>query len=177
MSKKFNFIINFLIIILIIALVAVMMDYYANARFVPTFSNDSGEINVSNVATGDNQNGNSTTDKIIEINKSGDIEIKNDSSSGDLIENSNIELPSGELSGDINVEHISGDKKNEAPEIKLEEYIESPVIMSSENEISSKEKGEILTELDKTLMELLEVVDRVQPVDETRLITDDSEVQ
>ena len=49
--------------------------------------------------------------------------------------------------------------------------------MTSENEISSKEKREILTELDKTLMDLLEVVDRVQIVDETRLVTDDSEVQ
>ena len=54
---------------------------------------------------------------------------------------------------------------------------DSPLIMTSENEISSKEKREILTELDKTLMDLLEVVDRVQIVDETRLVTDDSEVQ
>ena len=53
----------------------------------------------------------------------------------------------------------------------------SPVIITSENDISSKEKKEILTELDKTLMELLEVVDKVQTVDESRLITDDSEVQ
>ena len=54
---------------------------------------------------------------------------------------------------------------------------ENPVIMTSENETSSKEKREILTELDKTLMELLDVVEKVQTVDESRLIFDDSEVQ
>ena len=49
--------------------------------------------------------------------------------------------------------------------------------MTSENDISSSEKREILSELDKTLMDLLEVVDKVQPVDESRLIIDDGEVQ
>ena len=43
--------------------------------------------------------------------------------------------------------------------------------------MTNKEKRQILTELDNTLMELLDVVDKVQPVDETRLITDESEVQ
>lgn len=156
MNKKFNFIINTLIIILIIILVAVMMNYYTNTSIVPTFIYNSGDSENENIISGDsdNQKENNTTDKIIEINESGDIYIKVDSTSGD----------------------ISGDTEHEMP-TNQEEINDSLVIMSSENEISSKEKGEILSELDKTLMELLEVVDRVQPVDETRLITDDSEVQ
>ena len=36
--------------------------------------------------------------------------------------------------------------------------------------MTNKEKRQILTELDTTLMELLEAVDKVQTVDETRLV-------
>ncbi len=80
----------------------------------------------------------------------------------------------------------------EAPTVKLEEHIvknednnkddkkvgdKTGVIISSEDSMTNKEKREILTELDNTLMELLDVVDKVQTVDETRLITDESEVR
>lgn len=157
MNKKFNIIINTLIILLIIALVMVMMNYYADTDIIPTFIYNSGE----------------TT----EIKGSGDYQIIDT-------------ILSGEKSGDNAIENISGDTNEESGEsqeninsgdnekIKTQpEKSDSPLIMTSENEISSKEKREILTELDKTLMDLLEVVDRVQIVDEARLITDDSEVQ
>ena len=168
MSKKFNLIINVSIIILIIALVTVMMSYYTGALEVPT--NNDSEINVDLNNSGDNDitninNDNKQTDyKIIIINSrnSGEIQKSNE-------ENNDV----GE-SDDIKNEEIeSGDSEmNNTHELST-----SPVIITSENEISSKEKREILTELDKTLMELLEIVDKVQTVDETRLITDDSEVQ
>ncbi len=52
-----------------------------------------------------------------------------------------------------------------------------PIIITSSEQTSNKEKQEVLTEIDKTLMELLKVVDKVQTVDETRLGIDESEVQ
>lgn len=54
---------------------------------------------------------------------------------------------------------------------------ENPVIITSDSTMTNQEKKEILSDLDRTLMELLEVVDKVQPVDETRLVTEESEVQ
>ena len=147
MNKKFNIIINTLIIMLIIALVMVMMNYYADTDIIPTFIYNSGDTRISS-PSGDNPK--EIIDKILSGEKSGDSELS---------------IVSGE-SGDNSITENQRPNKND-----------SPLIMTSENEISSKEKREILTELDKTLMDLLEVVDRVQIVDETRLVTDDSEVQ
>ena len=147
MNKKFNIIINTLIIMLIIALVMVMMNYYADTDIIPTFIYNSGDTSISS-PSGDNPK--EIIDKILSGEKSGDSELS---------------IVSGE-SGDNSITENQRPNKND-----------SPLIMTSENEISSKEKREILTELDKTLMDLLEVVDRVQIVDETRLVTDDSEVQ
>lgn len=147
MNKKFNIIINTLIIMLIIALVMVMMNYYADTDIIPTFIYNSGDTSISS-PSGDNPK--EIIDKILSGEKSGDSELL---------------IVSGE-SGDNSITENQRPNKND-----------SPLIMTSENEISSKEKREILTELDKTLMDLLEVVDRVQIVDETRLVTDDSEVQ
>ena len=149
MNKKFNIIINTLIIMLIIALVIVMMNYYADTDIIPTFIYNSGDTSISS-PSGDNPK--EIIDKILSGEKSGDVELPPISGESE--------------SGDNNVVENQKPDKND-----------SPLIMTSENEISSKEKREILTELDKTLMDLLEVVDRVQIVDETRLVTDDSEVQ
>ena len=149
MNKKFNIIINTLIIMLIIALVMVMMNYYADTDIVPTFIYSSGDTSISG-HSGDNPK--EIIDKILSGEKSGDAELPPFSGESE--------------SGDNNVVENQKPDKND-----------SPLIMTSENEISSKEKREILAELDKTLMDLLEVVDRVQIVDETRLVTDDSEVQ
>ena len=148
MNKKFNIIINTLIIMLIIALVMVMMNYYADTDIIPTFIYNSGDISISS-PSGDNPK--EIIDKILSGEKSGDSELPPVSGESE--------------SGDSMGENQKPDKSD------------SPLIMTSENEISSKEKREILTELDKTLMDLLEVVDRVQIVDETRLVTDNSEVQ
>lgn len=149
MNKKFNIIINTLIIMLIIVLVIVMMNYYADTDIIPTFIYNSGDTSISSLS-GDNPK--EIIDKILSGEKSGDVELPPVSGESE--------------SGDNNVVENQKPDKND-----------SPLIMTSENEISSKEKREILTELDKTLMDLLEVVDRVQIVDETRLVTDDSEVQ
>jgi uncharacterized membrane protein YukC len=54
---------------------------------------------------------------------------------------------------------------------------EESLLIISDSKTSDSEKQEILDNIDSTLMELLEVVDKVQTVDETRLIIDESEVQ
>lgn len=157
MSKKANLIMNILMILLILGLVFVMMSYYTRTpAAVPTnidvIKNDiiSGEDAVS-IITNESEKKENLNDKIINIENS------------------------IEQSGDIKEEPQKTDEvitKNESSSQ------ENPtLIITSENEISSKEKKEILTELDKTLMELLDIVDKVQTVDETRLIVDDSEVQ
>ncbi len=180
MNKKFNFIVNLLIIILIIILVIVMMNYYMDTSVIPTIIYKSGDVDYS---IGNNE----VIDKIITIDKnSGETSIITPSGDTSII------TPSGDTSivtpsGDASIVIPSGDVNNNKTETNIKDTdistkpedgnLDSPVIITSENDISSKEKQEILSELDKTLMELLEVVDRVQIVDETRLIVDDSEVQ
>ena len=51
------------------------------------------------------------------------------------------------------------------------------MVITSSEEISNNEKQEVLNEIDKALMDLLQVVDSVKPVDETRLGIDESGVQ
>lgn len=161
MNKKINTIINILIIVLIVALVAFMMSYYTGALDIPTGNPSNDVETIIN-----NQSGETDLNPIIsEIKNSGDtqnIETSNEApeKNPNEIESENVES------------NTSNEKTNEEDPNLL-----SPVIITSENDISSKEKKEILTELDKTLMELLEVVDKVQTIDESRLITDDSEVQ
>lgn len=97
---------------------------------------------------------------------------------------------SGEISSSVSKERediINTKEGEKQPEIekvpepettKVEDnQATSQVIISSEDTMTNKEKREILTELDNTLMELLDVVDQVQQIDETRLITGESEVQ
>ena len=159
MNKNANLIMNLLIILLIIALVFVMMNYYAGTPSkIPTQIDVIGDDIIRNsdnesIITNNTGVKGTSGETIININDSGEINIV-----------------SGETSGDENIEVIH-EKDSETKENN------KPVIMTSENEISNKEKKEVLTELDKTLMELLDVVDKVQIVDETRLIIDDSEVQ
>ncbi len=169
MGKKFNFIINLLIILLIIALVAVMMNYYMNTSDIPT-SKYNSEKDKTMQYSGDFSNMNTSGDNHL-------IEIKPIIKDNESINQNSGEI-SGEISGEVLGSNGSGETikppKNEAPSIPSDN---SPFIITSEIETSSKEKQEILTEIDRTLTELLEVVDQVQPVDETRLIVDDSEVQ
>lgn len=50
-----------------------------------------------------------------------------------------------------------------------------PVVVKSDDEISDKDKQEVLDEIDNTLRDLFDLVDRVQIVDEDRLIVDGNE--
>lgn len=163
MNKKFNLIINTLIILLIIALIMVMMNYYADTDIIPTFIYNSG-------------------DDVGHMNTSGDLhkeefEPKIDENVQEERKESGETVTSGEMIENIIDTLKSGDGAEKPKETDMSPKKDSPLIMTSENEISNKEKREILTELDKTLMDLLEVVDKVQIVDEDRLIKDDSEVQ
>lgn len=161
MNKKFNILINLMLIILIIVLVAVMMSYYTDSLDIPT--NDTS-INEAEVIK-NNQSEEDNNPIIDEIKNSGDIQNKE-------LDNETPEKSPNENINETFENNLPNEKANEEDSNLL-----SPVIITSENDISSKEKKEILTELDKTLMELLEVVDKVQTIDESRLITDDSEVQ
>ena len=51
------------------------------------------------------------------------------------------------------------------------------MIITSNDNVSDKEKKEVLKELDETLMDLLDVIETVKTVDESRLPTDGNEVQ
>jgi hypothetical protein len=168
MNKKLNLFINISIILLIVALIVVMINCYTDTSVVPTYNHNSGE-NEEMELSGDTKIDEEIISETNEI-----IKIDSEKNNNELVNlDSNLDMKNDELiSGDLS----GGDKILDQIQIN-EEKIESPVIMTSENDISSKEKKEILSDLDKTLMELLEVVDRVQAIDETRLITDDSEVQ
>ena len=155
MNKKINLIINILIITLIVALVFVMMRYYTGTpSSIPTDIKviEDDIINSSNeesIITNNVEQKENSGETIININASGEIQLN-----------------SGEISEDTNIEEIPENETIiDAKEPSKE--IDKPVIITSENEISNKEKKEVLTELDKTLMELLDVVDKVQTVDES----------
>lgn len=81
---------------------------------------------------------------------------------------------------------ISSDPTNEDnkdEEIKTTDKVITPteenkgLIMSSDPKTSNTEKQQVLTELDDALMQLLDVIDMVQTVDESKLPTNESEVQ
>lgn len=61
------------------------------------------------------------------------------------------------------------------PKDKIDD--EQSVLIISDSKTSDAEKRRILDNIDSTLSELLEVVDKVQTVDETRLIIDEGGVQ
>ena len=163
MNKKFRTIINILILILIVILVYVMMNYYASgSSFVPAQSDVTSQVpEVTNKPQ---------ITPVIVIEKSGEelAPTKDDETPSDGLSSGEPNEPFSEV--------IITPSKTPSVTQEREPMTSSPVIMTSENEISSKEKREILNELDQTLMELLEVVDKVQTVDESRLPTD-SEVQ
>lgn len=101
----------------------------------------------------------------------------------------NHEIPSSKISGENNSKNSGEDTilpvvvvtpKNSGENNPTTSQVptSNPLIITSDSNISSKEKKEVLQELDQTLMELLEVVDQVKTVDETRLTPpEESEVQ
>lgn len=160
---NFKTISTVLIIILMGVLIGILIRYYNTPIKV---SNTSYEIKTTNKPTT-----NIDTPSKVKSNVSGeslpDVKIEEKIENADNEEKANAEFES------------KNDKQKitkEATALKKEDKT-SGVIISSDGSMTNKEKREILTELDNTLMELLDVVDKVQTVDETRLITDESEVQ
>ena len=147
MKANFKTISTILIVFLTMILVAILVSYY-NA---PLEINDDESQNLAVT--------NQQIKKVIGENISGEI-VSSDAS-----------IVSGDKSGDNTYQIIKPSNS-----IDVNDKNE-PVIITSEDTMTNKEKREILTELDNTLMELLDVVDKVQTVDETRLVTTESEVQ
>lgn len=153
MNNIFKIISTILMIILILVLMWVLINYYKDepvSNISPNIINQSSNIN--NVIP----------------------EKKDD-------ENNPTILPNNEKEPNNSGVDI-GNNGNEAPENGQQNSGQDgenndPVIITSSEQTSNAEKQEVLTEIDKTLMELLKVVDKVQTVDETRLGIDESEVQ
>lgn len=150
MKANFRIVSTALIIVLVVILVGIVIYYYNTPiKVINT------EINLTN--SGDALNTNHNIPIIIDEKNSGEVET--------IISES----------GEINSESL---KNNiETNEVKKDEDKSSQVIITSESTISNKEKREILNELDDTLMDLLDAVNKVQTVDESRLITEEGEVQ
>ena len=147
MKADFKIISSILIAVLTVLLAVVLISYYRKPLKINTdILNDPTLTNRSEI-----------------VNNIGQ-EHKNDLVSGEqIIENTNQsgENGSGEKIDDNS--HIispSGKPQND----------DKTVIITSDDTMTNKEKRQILTELDTTLMELLEAVDKVQTVDETRLV-------
>ena len=156
MKANFKLISTVLIIFLTVLLIVILISYY-NA---PVEVNDYSSKNFANT--------NQEVDKVISDDVSGEIVTNIKATSGEVI------IESGDLSGEVKVE------TNTIPVLPSsgkEEPKKDQVIITSEDTMTNKEKREILTQLDNTLMELLDVVDKVQTVDESRLITEEGEVQ
>lgn len=176
MSKKFDIVTIILMVILIIALFFVVFNYFTHSSSMIT--NNSHLSMIDDVEQIQNISGSNTVLKNNVIDISGDSKntnpiIENTSGSGDL--NSN--------SGDGVIDTVYAEKPN--PESNSEKTPSNndipndgtPLIITSNDNISDKEKKEVLKELDETLMELLDVIDSVQIIDESRLETSESEVQ
>lgn len=147
MKADFKIISSILIAVLTVLLAVVLISYYSKPLKIntdilnnPTLTNRS-EI-VDNIGQ-EHKNDLVSGEQIIEnTNQSGE------NGSGEKIDdNSHIISPSGKPQND-----------------------DKTVIITSDDTMTNKEKRQILTELDTTLMELLEAVDKVQTVDETRLV-------
>ena len=169
MSRKFDVISILLMIILILMLFMVIFKYFTSSSELISDLDSSITLQMSDdiVYSGDQ---NSVI--ISNIYESGNSK---DSVTGSII---NINDNKEELPEQI-IQEDSGDKDSnnsneKEPNSKSEQ---TTLILTSADDISSKEKKEVLKELDQTLRELFDVIDSVQPIDETRLITDEGEVQ
>ena len=161
MGDKFKILSTIIMFILIAILIGILINYY----------NEPVELQGNSVTKNYvSTNLNPKNTSVISNHKSGDT-LVNDNESGEEIV---INTSSGDSnSGESQIEKIISKSNPIVPSNPT-----TPVIISSESTMTDKEKKEILTELDDTLMELLEVVDKVQTVDESRLITEtEGEVQ
>lgn len=147
MKADFKIISSILIAVLTVLLAVVLISYYRKPLKIntdilndPTLTNRSEIVN--NIGQ-ENKNDLVSGEQIIEnTNQSGE-----NGSGENIDDNSHIISPSGKPQND-----------------------DKTVIITSDDTMTNKEKRQILTELDTTLMELLEAVDKVQTVDETRLV-------
>lgn len=175
MSKKFNIISFVLIVILIVILIMVMFNYFTRENVVNIVDRNShsGDMNITHIIPSGNNDTDVSKDNFTNISGESIINID---------ESGDIYLESGDIkseSGDVNLE--SGDNSDDVKQVTIPTQItnngSTSVIISSNDEISNKEKKQVLKELDQTLMELLDVVDKVQTVDESRLTNEESEGQ
>lgn len=172
MNKKFDIISMILIVALTIILIAFVFNYFTKSNeTTPTntdipFENihiDVPTVSGSNpfVSSTPLENDKEAEDKhIIDTDVSGEME--------------NIEI---QESGESNQGIIDNIKDNEVPSTSQPPRDVNPLIITSNDNVSDKEKKEVLKELDETLMDLLDVIETVKTVDESRLPTDGSEVQ
>ena len=175
-----------MIIILIFALIWIFISYYKNNATIDTIVYSSGDKNVSTLKipsgeyiSNNNKENSSINDGLIESI------IKNASESASDIKESQSSKEPVKKSGD-NISEVtnsskkenSGDNITEVPDKIIEIPSEGKdIVISSELQTSDQEKQEILSEIDEALQGLLEVVGKVEIVDEERLdATLDSEV-
>lgn len=151
MKTDFKFISTLLIVMLTVLLVAIFISYF-NEPFV---------INTDVL---DNK-----------------LPIANHDDNIDDIGENEKDLISGESfikSAEVSSESVSGENNHDDFHIIDPQNDDKTVIITSDDTMTNKEKRQILSELDTALMELLEAVDKVQTVDETRLVNkEESEVQ
>lgn len=154
MNKKFDIISMILIIALTIILIAFVFNYFTDSNDItPATTNLTYKIeNIVDVPTV------SGSDTIISSNPVQPENVK-DVNSTHIIDT----IVSGETSKE------EEPSKNTVPN--------SPLIITSNDNISDKEKKEVLKELDETLMDLLDVIETVKTVDESRLPDDGNEVE
>lgn len=170
MSKKFDIISIVLLVILIGILFLVVYNYF-NSSNTASFSNS--PLNMSStdeiIYSGDVANVIASSKNVNNENSnSGDVKIINEKDSGEQ-----TIIDKETTSGD----NESFEENNNPPSSNATQFASIPsnddtLLITSNEEISNSEKKEILKELDQTLMDLLDVVDKVQTVDETRLINE-----
>lgn len=177
MSKKFDIVTIILMIILIIALFFVVFNYFTHSSSLTT--NNSHLSMIDDVEEIQNLSGSNS------VLKNNVIDISGDSQSTNPIIES---VPSSDnqsgISGDGVIDTVYTEEEDSekdtttaSPNIYDISNDDTPLIITSNDNISDKEKKEVLKELDETLMELLDVIDSVQIIDESRLETSESEVQ
>lgn len=156
MKTDFKFISTLLIIMLTVLLVAIFISYF-NEPFVINTDVLDNKLPIAN-----------HDDKIDDIG-----ENENNLISGENF-NKSTEVSLESVSGD----KVSGENNHDDFHIIEPKNEDKTVIITSDGTMTNKEKRQILSELDTALMELLEAVDKVQTVDETRLVNkEESEVQ
>lgn len=165
MNNVFKLISTILMIILILILVWVLVNYYKADPYTtaPSYSDNTKSTLVVPTQDAVYQE-NVKDDGIQTIDNSSNVENE------DKIESDQ---------NDNNTDIADSNSDSTLPFWKRNEPGKSndTVVISSSEKTSNTEKQEVLNEIDKALMDLLQVVDKVQTVDESRLGVEESEVQ